>query len=70
MTYTKEMINKCVSDNKLDTIEKTPIMCERDGKVIFVAYYEDVFKSCKRSRKLTTETIKLLLQIARIDGRK
>lgn len=69
MKYTKEMINKCVSDNKLDTVEKTPIMCKCDGEVIFVAYYEDVFKNCKRSRKLTTEAIKLLIQVARTSKR-
>lgn len=69
MEYTKEMINKCVSDNKLDTVEKTPIMCKCDGEVIFVAYYEDVFNSCKRSRKITTEAIKLLIQAARTSKR-
>ena len=83
MEYTKEMINKCVSDNKLDTVKKTSIMCKCDGEAIFVAYYEDVcdveaifvayyedvFKSCKHSRKLTTEAIKLLIQVARTSKR-
>ena len=69
MKYTKEMLNKCVSDNKLDTAEKTPIMCKCDGEVIFVAYYEDVFNSYKHNRKITTEAIKLLIQMARTSKR-